>query len=576
MEINNLRQPLQTLRLLRGIFAQKVTDPEILKLVNRTEETLDVIAGMLDLILDINQLEAGVVRPQIISFPVNDLLDRLRDEFSVHARAASLGWCVVPCRKIIISDPHLLEEMIRNLLSNAIKYTTGGKILLGCRARAGHLSIEVWDTGPGIPETELKPIFDEFHRTASSVSSGPGRGFGLGLSIVQRLGNLLGHTIDVRSRVGRGSVFTIDVPIGHEISGEWRKQQETLAAGRAPSPLGTVLIVEDDPSVREILGVFLTSLGHRTAGVATAADALQLVAKGAAQPDIVIADYTLPGGRNGLDLITDLRAALHADIPAIMLTGDISTATLCAISQRGYPHLNKPVRPEQLSALIAQLLAQHPPAVALQHRHQGPSSKSGHVTTIFVVDDDTNVRETVRDLLELKGYRVNVFPSGHAFLNAFRSDLIGCLILDARMPGIGGIDVLKQLRARASKLPVIMITGQGDIATAVEAMKAGAVDFIEKPIGDGELLTIIERALDHVPGSPEYSEWRAEAARRMTGLTKRQREILGLVAAGHPNKEIAWRLGVQQRTVESHRAIVMKKMGAKSLADLVRLSLAAT
>jgi two-component system CheB/CheR fusion protein len=121
-----------------------------------------------------------------------------------------------------------------------------------------------------------------------------------------------------------------------------------------------------------------------------------------------------------------------------------------------------------------------------------------------------------------------------------------------------------------------MITGQGDIATAVHAMKAGAVDFIEKPIGDGELLTIIERALDHAPGSPEYSEWRAEVVRRETGLTKRQREILGLVVAGHPNKEIAARLGINQRTVESHRAIVMKKMGAKSLTDLVRLSLAAT
>ena len=176
--------------------------------------------------------------------------------------------------------------------------------------------------------------------------------------------------------------------------------------------------------------------------------------------------------------------------------------------------------------------------------------------------------------MELKGYQVEVFASGQAFLDALHSDLTGCLILDARMPGIGGIEVLNQLTARGSKLVAIMITGQGDIAMAVQAMKAGAADFIEKPIGDGELLTIIERALDHAPSSPEYSEWRAEVAQRMMGLTNRQREILGLVVAGHPNKEIAARLGINQRTVESHRAIVMKKTGAKSLADLVRLSLA--
>lgn len=111
---------------------------------------------------------------------------------------------------------------------------------------------------------------------------------------------------------------------------------------------------------------------------------------------------------------------------------------------------------------------------------------------------------------------------------------------------------------------------------AVQAMKAGAADFVEKPISDGELLTTIERALDHAPGSPQDTEWRAEAAQRMIGLTSRQREILGLVVAGHPNKEIAARLGISQRTVESHRAIVMKKTGAKSLADLVRLALAAS
>ena len=143
---------------------------------------------------------------------MNDLFDRLRDELTYHAQAAGLALRVVPCALSIRSDPRLLEQMIRNLLSNALKYTQRGRVLLGCRRREGKLRIEIWDTGIGIPESELQAIFEEYHQLDNAARQ-RSHGLGLGLSIVKSLGELLGHPIRVRSLQGKGSVFSIEVPL---------------------------------------------------------------------------------------------------------------------------------------------------------------------------------------------------------------------------------------------------------------------------------------------------------------------------------------------------------------------------
>jgi two-component system CheB/CheR fusion protein len=143
------------------------------------------------------------------------------------------------------------------------------------------------------------------------------------------------------------------------------------------------------------------------------------------------------------------------------------------------------------------------------------------------------------------------------------------------MPGMGGLQLLQRLKSEGSRLPAIMITGQGDVPMAVEAMQAGAADFIEKPVGRGELFASIERALEHTGDSAKLSALREAAATRLAGLTARQRQIMELVLAGHPSKNIAADLGISQRTVENHRAAVMKKTGSHSLSALIRLVLAA-
>ena len=455
---HDLRQPLQTLSLVRGILAKKIKDKkdeEALMLVARLNETADALLGMLDTLLDINQLETGGVRPERVDFPINDLLERLRIEFAFHAQAHGLIWHVVPCRLSVRSDPRLLEQMIRNLLSNAVKHTEHGKILLGCRRRGDKLRIQVWDTGTGIPRDQLRAIFEEFHQLDNPVRE-HNRGFGLGLSIVQRLGNLLGHSIDVQSRIGKGSVFAVEVPLGGEqpsLPGR-RRSSGVQSSGRH----ARILVVEADPSVREMLALLFTSEGHRTAAVADGKQAVAL-ARGTIKPDIVVADYSLPNGMTGLQVIARVRKTLGSELPAVILTDDISTDTMREITQRGCVQRYKPVRAEELTHLIQSLLVEsrQPTMRADPSPQAGPQGDMLR-PTIFVVDDESPVREAMRELLQEEGWEVEVYSSGEAFLEAYRPGREGCLVVDARMPRMSGLELLEQLKVEDGSLPAIMIT----------------------------------------------------------------------------------------------------------------------
>ena len=472
------------------------------------------------------------------------------------------------------SDPRLLEQMIRNLLSNAVKYTKEGKILLGCRRRGDKLRVEVWDTGIGIPEGQLQEIFEEF-RQLDNPARERSQGLGLGLAIVERLADLLGHTIDVRSRPGKGSVFAVEVPLG-QVAPNWRPRQFSHDVTAARHQSGTILVVEDDPSVREMLALVLDGEGYRTTTVEDGPRALEWAARGAVRPDLVVADYNLPNGLNGLQIVAGLRETLGHEVPAIILTGDISTDTLREIAEGGHLHLNKPVKGRDLTILIRRCLAESRPPAPAGIRQPPEVAKDGaQPPTIFVVDDDSAVREALRDLLRGDGRAVEIYDSAEAFLDAYRPGGDECLLVDARMPGMGGLALLQRLQSEGMRLPAIMITGQGDVPTAVEAMRAGAADFIEKPIRRDELFASIEHALEQVRDSAKLAVRRQAAAAHLAGLTARQRQIMELVLAGQPSKNIAADLGISQRTVENHRAAVMKRTGSRSLSALIRLALAA-
>ena len=195
--------------------------------------------------------------------------------------------------------------------------------------------------------------------------------------------------------------------------------------------------------------------------------------------------------------------------------------------------------------------------------------------TIFIVDDDEAVRESLALLLEASGYRVAAYASGEAFLAALKRGSEGCLLVDVRMPGIGGLEVQEELARRDSAVPAIVMTGHGDVPLAVRAMRAGAADFIEKPFSDETILASIERALRQGEAQRQDRARNAEVLAHAERLTEREREVLDELVAGHPNKVIAHHLSISPRTVEIHRARVMEKMQARSLSELVRMALSA-
>lgn len=191
---------------------------------------------------------------------------------------------------------------------------------------------------------------------------------------------------------------------------------------------------------------------------------------------------------------------------------------------------------------------------------------------VYVVDDDPSARTSTRRLLRSVGLQAEAFPSAQAFLDHRRPDTPSCVILDVRMPGISGLDLQQTLAEARIEIPIIFITAYGTIPMTVQAMKEGAVDFLPKPVDEQALLDAVNKALELDRRHRAERSERDDVRRRMATLSEREREVLMLVAAGRLNKQVALALGITERTVKFHRANVMKKMGAESLADLVRLA----
>ena len=190
--------------------------------------------------------------------------------------------------------------------------------------------------------------------------------------------------------------------------------------------------------------------------------------------------------------------------------------------------------------------------------------------TVFVVDDDPALRDSLRWLFASVKLSVETFASAREFLDAYRGDRPGCLVVDVRMPEMSGLDLQRELKARDAALPLIFITGHGDVPMAVSAMKDGAVDFVQKPFNDQLLLELVQKTVERGMAQARQRAAREDVHRRLEDLTPRERQVLKRIVAGEPNKAIATQLGLSEKTIEFHRANVMEKMHAKSLAELVK------
>jgi PAS domain S-box-containing protein len=344
---HDLRQPLQTLRFLQGALEQRHPDGEWREIVAGIGHSIDTMSGMLSSLLDINRLETGNLRPSKSDFVVNEIFSSVAADVLRPLEQKGLQWRVVPSDLLVHSDKRMLEEMIRNLLSNAIRYTDRGKILLGCRRAGDNVRIEVWDTGIGIPGDQLPHIFEEYYCDAERG------GFGLGLAIVKRLAEILDHTVDVRSTPGKGTGVSIEVPRG----GAGVGVSEPILTSDLDGEFfhGTVLVIEDERSLRTALGRMLTLRGIDVIGVPTGSDAVTLIQQKDLCPDLVLCDYNLPGPMNGIESIESLRNALARNLPAIVMTGDTRATTMEAIASHGMSVLVKPFLGDELIQLINRL-----------------------------------------------------------------------------------------------------------------------------------------------------------------------------------------------------------------------------
>lgn len=568
---HDLRQPLQTLKLLQGLLLGILKDEHPRKLTVRIGETVGAMSGMLNALLDINHIETGAIMANPVSFRMSDLLDRLTDEFRYKAGAKGLRLKVVPCHLSVESDPRLLEQMLRNLLSNALQYTHEGRILLGCRRHGGWLSIEVWDTGVGMASSEQELILKDYAPTENFSL-----GNGAGLLIVKRLCTVLGHRLRVQSSLAKGSAFSIDVALSRESAAMAGAAQETDRQEQGPvSNKEMILIVEDDVELLELLGALLKSEGYQVAMAIDGVTALDSVTHRGVQPDLILADFNLPGSLNGLQMISQLRKSLHRSIPAIILTGDISRQTSRDVAFEHCTQLNKPAKLKEVIFVITSLLAQQRLAITDNDQLDKTESCDTRTSIIFVVDRDDLFRDTIRGVLESSDYQVQDYASCEAFLEDYSPGLRGCLLVDAHLPGMEGLELLHRLRSNGDDLPAVMISGSSEVSIAVDAMKAGASDFIEKPFGRSEVLQSIARALEHSRDVNKKLAWTNEATQCINNLTDRQRQIMDMVLAGHPSKNIAVELGISQRTVENHRASIMTRTHSKSIPALARIALAA-
>ncbi|ONF42457.1 histidine kinase [Marinobacter lutaoensis] len=352
---HDLLQPLNAARLFTSALAGKATDSEMKDLVNHIDSSLGAAEEIISTLLDISKLDAGALEPDIGVFPVNELLRHLATEFSAIAQDQGLELHVVHSSAWIRSDAKLLRRVVQNFLSNAIRYTPHGKILLGCRRLKGFIRIEVWDTGPGIPEDQLTQIFEEFRRFQQGRDK---KGLGLGLAIVDRISGMLNHPVSVHSVQGRGSVFGVTVPTAPpEQASQSQDRPSTTASRRVSNLVGLhVLCIDNDPTILQGMVALLSNWQCEITAAESLEDALAKL--DGRQPDIMLADYQLDENKNGLDAMDSLRASICHDIPGILITGYMAPEVREDALARSYQILYKPVKPAALRALVNKLLKQ--------------------------------------------------------------------------------------------------------------------------------------------------------------------------------------------------------------------------
>ncbi|MGF3022277.1 NahK/ErcS family hybrid sensor histidine kinase/response regulator [Methylobacterium aquaticum] len=346
---HDILQPLNAARLYASALVERDrgTDPT---LAENVDASLDAVEEILTALLEISRLDTGALKPQLSIVRVSELFRQVQREFGPMAQEKGLRLTVMPSSLAVRSDRQLLRRLLHNLVSNAIKYTPRGRVLVGARRRGDRVVLMVLDTGLGIPAAQQTLVFREFQRLDQGARVA--RGLGLGLSIVDRTARLLDHPVSLASRPGRGSTFSVAVP-GAPLRPVVEAQGEAPRPAMVPLAGLTVLAVDNEPAIVDGMRVLVGSWGCTLHTAGSLSEALALVLGDHLRPDVIVADYHLDQG-TGLDLIAGLRAALAADIPAVLLTADRSPGVRDAAAAQRVQVLSKPIKPAALRALLTQ------------------------------------------------------------------------------------------------------------------------------------------------------------------------------------------------------------------------------
>lgn len=349
---HDLLQPLNAARLFTSALShQPNLDAESTRLAERIDTAFKAAETLLDALLEASRLDAGKYRPDIANVAYADVVEPIKQQFSVVAERRGIKLTVHGCRLVVRSDAHLLQRILQNFVSNALRYTRQGRVVVGVRRRGNDALLEVWDTGPGIPPEQQKRIFDEFQRFDQASPWGE-QGLGLGLAICERMARILGHRLSLRSMPGHGSCFAVRVPIFAR-----RAHEPRSAVRETPSPAALpamhVLCLDNEPAILDGMSALLTRWGLTCDLAGTVEEARAAVL--ARRPDLILADFHLGTAQDGLDALGELQSSVAPPPPAALITADHSPELKQRARLRGYALLHKPVKPAALRALLSAL-----------------------------------------------------------------------------------------------------------------------------------------------------------------------------------------------------------------------------
>jgi two-component system, sensor histidine kinase len=351
---HDMAQPLHTLSLLLDVLRSADSAVEREDIFGKVDKSLGSLSSLFYSLLDISKLDAGVIEPMVGDFYIDELVAGILTESESSASAKGLDLRQFGKQLAVSSDPLLLTRIVRNLVANAINYSLQGGVLVSFRRRQERVLLQVWDTGVGIPADQLDDVFIEF-KQLSNPHRDRAKGLGLGLAIVRRLCDLMGHQLQVTSRVDRGTVFSIELPLGDETAC-------ASLAGEAPTLYSeqvemTVMVIDDEFQILQAMSVLLEKWGCQVLLADCQQQALELLASTSQLPDLIIADLRLRDNQTGIDAIEAIREASGTWIPGVIITGDTSPDRIRLVQDSGHKILHKPIRPADLRSLIQELLA---------------------------------------------------------------------------------------------------------------------------------------------------------------------------------------------------------------------------